>query len=715
MNKNDLIAAIAKKSGLSIADVRRALKAILDEITSVLARGESISLVGFGAFSVKSRAARTGYNPHSGQSIQIPGTWVPVFKVAKALKDAQNVAGRPPPKMAGIRRAAKRASRGMTSVEPLEMAGLPEPEHDERRVNAQVLHEGNRRNTFVCGKDNVIRCWIGLPDPDNASSSDAEITTVDIPDEGLPLMVQMRWREQSKSKWIILPADRTAATRKCDFTIHVPENERYISAEIIFRYQGSIFEFVRLEAFAIAPDKAEEAHHNVSVHTVLDARQVVEIEDRQEVDATIIWGEDRSRSTGPGDKGSPALRVFGSGSPEKFDLSDAGNAINWLNDELFITEKSLVRKQDNPGNGSDESHIKSDDEDVIRILRTLAEHGTELFNQLTLQGFEDPGRRIQLINTEPQEYVPIEFVYDRGFPKKAATLCQPGLDALNSDAADCPVCKPASELTLEERDGADKICPFGFWSLSKIIERKDPESLPGDSISDTAGHPSSPTMERRSLPAINTALFGSSARVSEEERTKTATALSGFFDAPAIATDWTQWKALLKEKKPPLLVVLPHHHIESNQDFLEIGAKTVPDEDRLLSRGRMTDIIVNPDGVDPGPIVILLGCRTASETETGYVHLARRFQQLSTSIVMGTLAKILGRHAAPVARELVAELVSVSDSEADFGSIMLRVRRRMLAKGYLMAMCLVALGDAEWRLTPRSTSTPNQEPTDVQN
>ena len=81
---------------------------------------------------------------------------------------------------------------------------------------------------------------------------------------------------------------------------------------------------------------------------------------------------------------------------------------------------------------------------------------------------------------------------------------------------------------------------------------------------------------------------------------------------------------------------------------------------------------------------------------------------------MGTLAKILGRHAAPVARELVAELVSVNDADADFGTIMLRVRRRMLAKGYLMAMCLVALGDAEWRLTPTGTTANNQEPTNVQ-
>lgn len=724
MNKSDLIAAIAKESGLSIADARRALKAILKAISAALARGETVSLLGFGSFGVKTRAARMGRNPASGQPIHIPARRAPVFKAAKVLKDAQNArcVGPPPEKArrksaAGKDRkkaSAKKATRSMRPDEPPEMATGPEPEIEERRVNTQIRYGDKRRNTFVCGEDNVIRCWIGLPDRDANVSDETIIPSIDIPPEGLPLTVQVRWRGETKPKWIILPADRKKDTRKCDFTIHVPENERYVSAEIVFRYRGSIFELVSLEAFAIAADKAEEAHHDVRVNSQLDARQVIQIEDRQKVDATILWGEDRSEVTGPDAKGPATLRVFGSGSPEKFNLNEAGRAINWLNSELFITEKSLVRKQESAAGAPGEPRINGSDKEVIRILRTLAEHGTELYNQLMLQGFEDPGRRIQIINTEPEEYVPIEFVYDRGFPKKAATLCQAGLKALNSDAQDCPECKPASEMTLEERDGTEKICPFGFWSLSKIIERRDLESQVDAAARSTVGSQAHPNGERRSLPAIDSALFASSFKVSEKERKKTAAELANHFTAPGIALDWSEWKTLLKDKKPQLLVVLPHHHIESNQDFLEIGAQSVPEEDRLLNRGRMTDLIVNPAAIDPGPIVILLGCRTAAETETGYVHLARRFQQLSTAIVMGTLAKILGRHAAPVARELVTELVSVTDADADFGTIMLRVRRRMLARGYLMAMCLVALGDAEWRLTPRSATTDNQEPSDVQ-
>ena len=419
----------------------------------------------------------------------------------------------------------------MRPDEPLEMAAGPEPENEERRVNAQIRCEGKSRKTFVCGKDNTIRCWIGLPQQ-GAISSDSTIPSLDIPDDGLPLKVQMRWRGESQSRWIILPADRTARTRDCDLTIHVPENERYISAEIIFRYEGSVFECVRLEAFAIAADQAEEAHHDIRITSVIDARQVIEIDNRQTVDATIFWGEDRSEVSGPDAKGPTALRIFGSGSPEKFNLNEANKAIDWLNTELFITEKSLVRKQASATVTPNEPQIDGSDEEVVRILRTLAEHGTELYNQLMLQGFTDPGQRIQLINTEPEEYVPIEFVYDRGFPKKSATLCQAGLAALSSDAQDCPECKPAADMTLEERDGTEKICPFGFWSLSKIIERRDLNAQGDAAITGTTGRQSHPNSERRSLPAIDNALFASSFKVPEAERDKTAAELAGLLRGP---------------------------------------------------------------------------------------------------------------------------------------------------------------------------------------
>ncbi|EPQ6932586.1 HU family DNA-binding protein [Pseudomonas aeruginosa] len=90
MTKSDIVNAVADRAGLSKADAGRALSAVLDTLTDTLKRGESVSLVGFGTFAVKTRAARTGRNPQSGQSMDIPASRIPSFKPGKALKDSVN-------------------------------------------------------------------------------------------------------------------------------------------------------------------------------------------------------------------------------------------------------------------------------------------------------------------------------------------------------------------------------------------------------------------------------------------------------------------------------------------------------------------------------------------------------------------------------------------------------------------------------------------------
>lgn len=90
MNKGELIEAVAASAGLSRADAGKAVDAVFDSITGALANSESVSLLGFGTFSVKARAARTGRNPRTGEPIQIAASNVPGFKAGKALKDAVN-------------------------------------------------------------------------------------------------------------------------------------------------------------------------------------------------------------------------------------------------------------------------------------------------------------------------------------------------------------------------------------------------------------------------------------------------------------------------------------------------------------------------------------------------------------------------------------------------------------------------------------------------
>ena len=90
MNKAELIDAVAEGADISKAAATRAVDTVLDSITATLTKGDQVTLVGFGTFSVKDRAARTGRNPRTGEPIDIPASKVPGFKAGKALKDAVN-------------------------------------------------------------------------------------------------------------------------------------------------------------------------------------------------------------------------------------------------------------------------------------------------------------------------------------------------------------------------------------------------------------------------------------------------------------------------------------------------------------------------------------------------------------------------------------------------------------------------------------------------
>ena len=90
MNKAELIDAIADSADLSKASASRALDSAIDSITKALKKGDTVTLVGFGTFSVRKRAARTGRNPRTGETIKIKASKVPGFKAGKALKDAIN-------------------------------------------------------------------------------------------------------------------------------------------------------------------------------------------------------------------------------------------------------------------------------------------------------------------------------------------------------------------------------------------------------------------------------------------------------------------------------------------------------------------------------------------------------------------------------------------------------------------------------------------------
>ncbi|HAF55978.1 MAG TPA: DNA-binding protein HU [Thauera sp.] len=90
MNKQELVASIAEKASMTKADATRALDAAVAAVTEALQNNETVTLVGFGAFYVGERAARTGRNPRTGKNIKIKAAKVPKFRAGKGLKDSVN-------------------------------------------------------------------------------------------------------------------------------------------------------------------------------------------------------------------------------------------------------------------------------------------------------------------------------------------------------------------------------------------------------------------------------------------------------------------------------------------------------------------------------------------------------------------------------------------------------------------------------------------------
>lgn len=88
MNKTELIAAVAAKTGLTKKDAERVVNATIETITESMVKGDKVNVSGFGIFEVKNREARVGRNPRTKETIQIPATKLPAFKASKTLKDA---------------------------------------------------------------------------------------------------------------------------------------------------------------------------------------------------------------------------------------------------------------------------------------------------------------------------------------------------------------------------------------------------------------------------------------------------------------------------------------------------------------------------------------------------------------------------------------------------------------------------------------------------
>jgi hypothetical protein len=309
------------------------------------------------------------------------------------------------------------------------------------------------------------------------------------------------------------------------------------------------------------------------------------------------------------------------------------------------------------------------------LLVDLAVEGRDLYLTLSAQlGPLAGANRIQLVTADSSWLLPLELAYERDPPDDGAAVCPNFLADPATCTGDCAVADPA-----------DAVCPNAFWGLSKTIERHryDPRSDAALAVGYQLVGSRQPRRGQRDL-AVDHALLGASSRVTAADSAATVKALG---PAAAAAENWTAWTTALEGKGAQLLVLLPH--TDYKKATLEIGKST-------LRRGRIGASHVT-GGRDDHPVVILFGCRTTG-TGGDPAGFAERFALQGASAVFHSVADLRNVYATELARRLYGCLVRPGQPPRLVSDALTQFRREAVRDGFVFALAISALGDADWRI-----------------
>ena len=493
---------------------------------------------------------------------------------------------------------------------------------------------------------------------------------------------------------LTLPA--TGPSEKVRFGFTAPSAGQRVEGWISLLHRGKILQTAALSGFAFNDPRMVPPGFEMSFRLAVIRPVTGNLGTRPSFDAALL--------AGPKDT-VPAVGILGA-ETVPFSARHLGPVV----DKIRVQLKDLT---DDPtafaGLNSDAS---------LKLLSALARQGRDLYEMLGSK-LEDALRgrdlsRIQVVLTDPSDFIPVEFVYDFPTPSQDAGLCPNWQKALDEGT-----CDPKYHPDAVRPEQVTVVCPLGFWGLRKVIERQviDPGEVALVYGKDFAIR-AEPTLERPSLDDFNGALFAWSDRVNatvEDQSDTVLRALNAVTGNRAVtARTWEEWVEAISEREPSLLVLLSHTVTDRGSAKLEIGP------DGTGSRCERIEVVqefVKKKPTD-APVVLLLGCDTAVAKNDSQTFVAR-FRDEGAALVVGTIAPVLGEHAAPVASTLVQTLRALMSQDAraggggdvtagpgngpghgarTFGDAMVTVRRKLLASGELTALCVTAFGDASWRL-----------------
>ena len=543
-----------------------------------------------------------------------------------------------------------------------------------RFLSSKVHADGEqRRRAFKAGAVNELSVFIAPADRDYIQSD--EEFTYEVPEGEVHTLDVFVWAPGLIDDPLHGQFDAPHAgssDKAATFEVPVPAALDHVEINIEVLYQGRVLQGATLTGTTFAGADAD-APADAAIQFQRTARSGLDPAAARPFDATLVIS------------GETVLIAVG-GSPVELDLSGIKQAAKKIGEQLYT---SAVQ-------GAYEAEDGVAGDAVRKLLAFLAYQGHAIHNALVDAKPElAAARMIEVTLRDAGAFFPIEFVYERGVPGEDPAICPNWAAAFKAGETDCPDCPAAV-------DDAPYVCPLGFWALSREIARRiDPI------VSDEAARSSvtsNPSVSNPRLARLDGAVIGASTQVdAAAEPTsqigETVDFAIQLFGAGKVrpVDNWAGWVTAVEEAGPSLLLAMSHTQMddEIGAEVLQIGASS-----NLRSQSIGGKHVQLPVGT-VGPIVLLLGCTTSNQ-EIGYLGFVPAFLNHHAAVVVGTVAKVLGRQTGPVARKFLRAAFDAQGKDVTLGEVMRRTRGEMLLANNAMGMTLTAYGNSDWLLAAAS-------------
>jgi hypothetical protein len=586
----------------------------------------------------------------------------------------------------------------MSKAIDLTESQIIEEKQQQRFLQEQIFikKEGKfveERRAFLKGVPTLIRVRIGPPDE--------KWPAIDIvfPEEKLPkdldewrltvVLTEANHLKEALRKSIKLP--RAGPSTECEFRVQ-PGEHAIFEGRITVLHRGRILQTAVLKGRVVGDEREITNDDKISFTDILPVRaHIGDLEGRRQFDLAFVMNHTIDQR--------PLLTAIAANHAWLADISACQDITRDINSELTKVAESV--KDYSGGLISGEN---------VELLVKLAQIGRQLYGKIVLGQLKQPGNQasfekieyIQIVSTKAEAMMPLEFIYPPVAPKNNAKLC-PSMATVveepdkntrmcNAKALIERICQAVDEGKKEcEYRTTEYVCPMGFWGISKVIERHTPTPLLAQPGKDFFLQSVEVTTARAELQITGTAIVAASEKVTQKMLSPVLSVCTERLGSPPQeAKDWSDWVKLIKTYKPHILVALPHTDGSGKNATLEINGKT-------LSSGQITEDYVHPSDEETYPLVALLGCDTTG-TALDYGEYVSWFRWQGAALVISTIAKVFGGHAAAVAGQLVEGLKQITGQQERIGEIIRAIKRQALLDGSLMALCIVAFGDADWKL-----------------